>query len=92
MLDLIANFSDEMCRTQCTSFFNLPCFLLFRCTDKIKKFLFLLALPVIIFVVLLGGCFTGVFSLPCVIRVIGCLTGIYLVIFIVRRVRKNKKK
>ena len=81
-----------MCRTQCTSFFNLPCFLLFRCTDKIKKFFFLLVVPVLIGVVVLGGCFTGVFSIPCFLRILGCITGIYLIICIVKCVRKRMKK
>jgi len=70
-----------MCRTQCTNFFNLPCFLLFRCVSKIKRFFFLLVLPIIIIVVLFGGLFTGVFSLGCLLRILGCITGIYLIIF-----------
>jgi ABC-type transport system involved in cytochrome bd biosynthesis fused ATPase/permease subunit len=65
---------------------------LFRCTDKIKKFFLLLVLPIVVVFVLVGGCFTGVFSLPCCLRCLGCITGIYLVIWIVRCVRKRQKK
>lgn len=81
-----------MCENQCTSFFNLPCFLLFRCTDKIRNFFLILVLPIIIILVVVGGLFTGVFSLPCVLRVLGCITGIYLIIVIVRYFRNKKKK
>jgi len=81
-----------MCRTQCTSFYNLPCFLLFRCTDKIKKFFLMIVIPVIVFIVILGGCFSGVFSIGCFLRILGCITGIYLIMCIVKSCNKKKEK
>ena len=92
LLDMIMNFSDEMCRSTCTNFFNLPCFLIFRCTAKIKRFFFLLVLPILIIVVIFGGLFSGVFSLGCLLRVIGCITGIYLVVCIVKCVMRKFDK
>ena len=81
-----------MCRTQCTAFYNLPCFLLFRCTDKIKKFFFMLVLPIVVVVVVMAGCFTGIFSIPCFLRILGCISGIYLVMAIVKCIRKKQEK
>lgn len=52
----------------------------------------MLVLPIVVVVVLLGGCFTGVFSLGCCLRLLGCITGVYLVICIVKCVRKGAKK
>ena len=80
-----------MCENQCTSFFNLPCFLLFRCSDKIKKFFLLLVAPIFVVIILFVGFFSGLFNISCFCKFLGTITGIYPIILIVSCVRKKNK-
>jgi hypothetical protein len=89
IVDTIDNLSAQMCESQCTSFFNLPCFLLFRCTDKIRNFCLAIVLPIVIIIITAIGCSTGLFSFPCCCKAIMCLTGLTC-LFWVFKLKKEK--
>jgi hypothetical protein len=89
IVDTIDNLSAQMCETQCTSFFNLPCFLLFRCTTKIRNFCLAILLPIFIVIITVVGCSTGLFNFPCCCKAIMCLTGLTC-LFWVFKLKKEK--
>ena len=84
-IETITKFSEMMCRQECTAFYNVPCFLLFRCTDKLKRFFIILVTPIILFVLLFCGCSTGIIDLKCLYKALLYVTGIKLAIWLCKR-------
>jgi hypothetical protein len=74
-----------MCESECTSFFNLPCFLIFRCTDKIRNFCLAIVLPIVVIIVVVIGCNTGLLTFPCCCRAAMLLTGITCILYLIKR-------
>jgi len=71
-----------MCDNECTSFFNLPCFVLFGCTTKLRNFFLILVLPLFVVIIIICGCCTGLFNVSCFIKFLGIISGIYIIILI----------
>jgi hypothetical protein len=92
IVDTLDNLSAQMCESQCTSFFNLPCFLLFRCSDKIKRFCLAILLPIVLFIVLFIGCNTGLINFPCLCKLLQCITGITCIIWCINRRRQKQEE
>ena len=80
-----------MCHEQCTSFYNLPCFLLFRCTSKIKKFFLILILPIVFVIVMAVGCYTGLIDLECMCNAFMLISGITLIKWLLKK-RRNERE
>lgn len=92
IVDTIDNLSAEMCESQCTSFFNLPCFVLFRCNEKIKKFFLAIVLPILIVILMCLGCSVGLFTPRCFCKAFMIISGLSCIIWLIERNQKKQKE
>lgn len=74
----------EFCDYKCTSFFNLPCFILFGCNIQIRNFVLAFSVP--IFALALTGlcCGKGIWTFSCWLKYLALITGVRAMIWAIK--------
>jgi ElaB/YqjD/DUF883 family membrane-anchored ribosome-binding protein len=91
LLNTLMSLSDEMCEKECVPFYNIPCFVIFGCKQKLKFFGLIVVLCVGGLVLLCCLMSTGIINILCILKVLGMVTGIYPLFKLVKYCCMKKK-